>query len=378
MAGVKISALPPGGEIQNNDLLPVARGVATFSVRGDVIFPITEPRLGDNSVSNRTLSANVISLDKIRTIPGNRVLGNSSSSQGNVAAVQVVEGMIANDAVTSEKIKEGEVKNVNILNNTVNLEKLQQISANRVLGATVAGNVIETQIVENMIATDAVTSLKIKAGEVKRGNIENSAINRDKIAANEVMFGNIQQIGGATNSVLGYTSANTNVQALKIVNDMIASSTITSDKLAFAQVAPIPTGGIIMWSGSIANIPNGWALCNGSNGTPDLRDRFVVGAGTSYAVGATGGVNSVTLDTTQIPAHNHSINDPGHWHAVVGYAGVQKPNLNRNRIDSSVICCGVSEQTGNSTTGITINNAGEGQAHENRPPYYALAFIMKL
>ena len=74
---------------------------------------------------------------------------------------------------------------------------------------------------------------------------------------------------------------------------------------AFVQ-SFIPVGVITLWSGSIASIPSGWALCNGSAGTPDLRDRFVVGAGSTYAVGATGGANTVTLDTTQIPSHTHT------------------------------------------------------------------------
>ena len=56
-----------------------------------------------------------------------------------------------------------------------------------------------------------------------------------------------------------------------------------------ATAAAVPTGVIVMWSGSIASIPSGWYLCNGSNGTPDLRNRFVVGAGSTYAVDATGG-----------------------------------------------------------------------------------------
>lgn len=73
-----------------------------------------------------------------------------------------------------------------------------------------------------------------------------------------------------------------------------------------AVAAGIPVGVITMWSGSIAAIPAGWALCNGTSGTPDLRDRFVVGAGSSYAVGNTGGANTVTLDTTQIPSHTHT------------------------------------------------------------------------
>jgi microcystin-dependent protein len=74
---------------------------------------------------------------------------------------------------------------------------------------------------------------------------------------------------------------------------------------------PFPSGGIIMWSGSIANIPSGWLLCNGSSGTPDLRDRFVVGAGSTYAVNATGGATTVTLSTTNLPSHTHSISASG-------------------------------------------------------------------
>lgn len=75
--------------------------------------------------------------------------------------------------------------------------------------------------------------------------------------------------------------------------------------------ALIPSGIILLWSGSIASIPSGWVLCNGANSTPDLRDRFVVGAGTSYAVGATGGANTVTLDATMIPSHTHTITATG-------------------------------------------------------------------
>ena len=71
----------------------------------------------------------------------------------------------------------------------------------------------------------------------------------------------------------------------------------------------VPAGGIIMWSGSTASIPSGWAICDGNNGTPDLRDRFVVGAGSTYGVNATGGsANAVLI------AHSHSITDPGHDH----------------------------------------------------------------
>jgi len=71
------------------------------------------------------------------------------------------------------------------------------------------------------------------------------------------------------------------------------------------SVNPIPSGGIIMWSGSIGSIPAGYYLCDGNNGTPDLRDRFVVGSGTSYAVGNTGGFTSSVTSSigTNLPLY---------------------------------------------------------------------------
>lgn len=119
----------------------------------------------------------------------------------------------------------------------------------------------------------------------------------------------------------------------------------------------VPSGFIGMWSGT--EIPTGWYLCNGENGTPDLRDRFVLGAGTSYAVGKTGGEEKVTLTIDQMPSHNHEIfgND-------VGAAG---GSIARNAT------------AGLASTGTTVytNSVGSSQPHNNMPPYYVLAFIMK-
>ena len=70
---------------------------------------------------------------------------------------------------------------------------------------------------------------------------------------------------------------------------------------------PFVSGMIVLWSGSIDNIPVGWALCNGQNGTPDLTDKFIIGAGNKYNIGATGGEEQVTLTEDQIPSHNHDI-----------------------------------------------------------------------
>ena len=77
------------------------------------------------------------------------------------------------------------------------------------------------------------------------------------------------------------------------------------------------TGMIIIWSGSSGSIPSGWVLCNGSNSTPDLRNRFVVGAGDSYSVDDTGGSNTVTLSTANLPSHTHSFSgSASHSHTI--------------------------------------------------------------
>ncbi|PKM69186.1 MAG: hypothetical protein CVU95_00975 [Firmicutes bacterium HGW-Firmicutes-2] len=144
----------------------------------------------------------------------------------------------------------------------------------------------------------------------------------------------------------------------------------------------VPVGVITMWSGSIASIPDGWALCDGTNGTPNLRNRFIVGAGSSYVVNATGGLDSVSLTVAELASHNHvaSTNTTGsHYHKLAnsGSAGtiagrsdlVAYNSINANMRTST---------DGDHSHTVTINNEGSGASHENRPPYYALAYIMKV
>ena len=145
--------------------------------------------------------------------------------------------------------------------------------------------------------------------------------------------------------------------------------------------ATIPAGLISMWSGSIGSIPSGWYLCDGSNGTPNLTDRFVIGAGSTYAVNGTGGVSSVTLITGNMPAHTHTatVTDSGHFHqagytnGASGSAGAGVPLANFASTGSSTF------NTTTATTGISVTNAsiGSGTAFSVLNPYYALAFIQK-
>ena len=167
-----------------------------------------------------------------------------------------------------------------------------------------------------------------------------------------------------------------------------------------AGAGAVPSGGIIIWSGASNAIPSGWVLCNGSNSTPDLRNRFVVGAGSGYSVGNTGGASSVTLTTAQLPAHNHSTNNhnhsfsgsgsSSHSHDIPSASGHTGSILSRNRgtdpwtsnynttsvdTESATVSISISGNTGYSNP--STNNTGSGNSHENRPPYYALCYIMK-
>lgn len=121
----------------------------------------------------------------------------------------------------------------------------------------------------------------------------------------------------------------------------------------------VPINGIILWSGSEASIPSGYVLCDGNNGTPDLRDKFVVGAGSSYSVGDTGGADSHThsvgtLATTAAGAHDHS---PSAVQAAVG---------------SDSVVEGISTEPDH-----THSLSGSTTSADSRPPYYALCYIMR-
>jgi microcystin-dependent protein len=148
------------------------------------------------------------------------------------------------------------------------------------------------------------------------------------------------------------------------------------------SATPTPAGVIVLWSGSIGSIPSGWVLCNGNNGTPDLRDRFVVGAGSTYAVDATGGSADSTL-----PTHTHGatstsvVTDPGHNHTYNIRSAAPFVGYNAYGVNDSSNPADLNTST--ATTGITVAttttnaNAGVSATNGNLPPYYALCYIMK-
>lgn len=149
-------------------------------------------------------------------------------------------------------------------------------------------------------------------------------------------------------------------------NKELEEEKATKDEVEELRALIMPTGVIAMWSGTIQTIPTGWALCDGSNGTPDLRDRFVVAAGRKYeATVSKGGVETVTLTKANIPPHSHNFS----WSSY---------SNSSNESDGSRIVRGNSNQKDASKATDTNTSELKGESFSIMPPYYALAFIMKL
>ena len=135
-------------------------------------------------------------------------------------------------------------------------------------------------------------------------------------------------------------------------------------------------GMIMLWSGSSATIPSGWLLCDGTSSTPDLRNRFVVGATSTYAVGATGGsADAVVVSHT----HTATVTDPGHSHTPSPSTNFLRALGGSNGSNSGSNWRNDTLTIGSATTGITVANSTEGVSgtNANLPPYYALCYIMK-
>jgi len=167
----------------------------------------------------------------------------------------------------------------------------------------------------------------------------------------------------------------------------------------------VPVGFIGLWYGAIANIPDNWALCNGSNGTPDLRNRFVICAGDTYAVGDTGGA------TTKDISHTHTISSAGsHDHGAATESSGQNHTHTWSDTSSApsatttygTVEGGPTKGDGTHTHDVSGTTATASAAHSHvinsggshdhtgstgsggsatqdiMPPYYALAYIMRI
>jgi hypothetical protein len=169
-----------------------------------------------------------------------------------------------------------------------------------VKAAGFTGSVQDSQLSANVAKLDATQTF---TGQ----NTLNNAANAFTGSGAALTSLNADNISSGT---LADARLSSNVPKLDQANTFTAEVKATVGGVDFFMV---PKGAVVLWSGSSGSIPSGWALCNGANGTPDLRDKFVVGAGSAYAVGATGGATSHTHDTAigtpttaSAGAHSHT------------------------------------------------------------------------
>ena len=181
--------------------------------------------------------------------------------------------------------------------------------------------------------------------------------------------------------------------------EMVPRQRIASVAYAMRSADGVPPGGILMWSGAVDAVPDGWALCDGQERTlpdgsvvtpPDLRDRFILGAGGAYAAAATGGSATVDLSHSHtVDAHAHTFNAGSHTHSYSGQTsnpvgtkedkaggGGDSYDDHKHNFSGTTSAETVSGTT-SSASGIGTD-VGLTGSQPILPPYYALAFIMKL
>jgi len=258
---------------------------------------------------------------------------------------------------------------------------------------TVAGDNWGTQVV----VTDATL-----AGTGITGNVLKIA--RQGATSGQVLKWNGTTWGPANENPGGLTSVSHNAtidgdgttgNPLSIAKQNATNGQVlTWNGTAWIPQAPntsgyVQTGMIVFWSGKVTSVPSGWQLCNGSgnlsNGDPipDLRGMFIVGYNENdpdyNLIGKGGGSKAVQLTANQNGTHTHGIIDNGHSHGL-GNGVVQVYSGINNHISGGGNDGGSNlvKQTANATTGITLQTSGSGAPHENRPPYYTLAYIIKL
>ena len=437
------------GNLTGNVVAQAISGTLTGRVIGNVVGNVTGNLTGDVTATNLTgsLTGNVTStlLEATNLSTGNAVITGGYINTANVTAGLIT---VTNLSTGNAQISNGNATVVNLT--AINATTTNQSSVNATVVNFKTGNAQITggnATLTNISATGVVTTNLTAANIIVSGGIVNNLTTLSANAASiqNLTTGTISISGGQVTGLTNFGSGNATITNFNTGNAQITGGTLANVNLttpaisganilsantvtqptnnrttALATTAFVhnvmPTGMIIMWGGLVSNIPGGWALCDGTNGTPDLRDRFVVGAGNNYNVGDAGGLATNTLSVSQLPSHNHAFAVTGntnaggsHTHVASSTSTVTDPgHRHTSTIEGASVQAGgyggtlsaTNGYTGTSSTGVTVATAtsitlaadhthgisisgntsasGSGQSVENRPPYYALCFLQKV
>ena len=379
---------------------------------------------GNATITGGTLTG-ISSISSVSAQVNNFSSGNAIITGGNATlnTLTATTGQFANIVTSNAQITGGSISGVAsistpriiVANLTATTGQLAQIS---IANAQVSGGDITGLSTFSATAVRA-TNLTTGNAQITGGSIQNlTSASATSVTATNLNTGNITITGGNVSGVTGvnniFTSAVLNNSAAPTANISNRSTTLATTQYVH-NVMPI--GAIIMFGGT--TIPYGWHICDGNNGTPDLQDRFVIGAGNNYALASAGGNTTVTLSSSQLPAHLHNINsitatttpsgahthtatsvstvtDPGHAHGItqqqptgasasgsVGQIGVNTGASTQ----ATITGIGVNTTTSIATVDthyhtVTVGGAtaitGGTESIDITPAYYALYYIQKI
>lgn len=421
-------------------------GHLTGNVTGDITGNITATTVIGSLTGNVTSNFGRItnfSTGNAQITGGNITsVGNVSATTGTFANVTTQVLSVTSGNITG--ITNGSVTNLfatnfstgnavitgGYINNLSNIAASSATFTSLTVGSEIVGNmsianaVITGGYISNLsnIAATIGTFSSVVTGAVtaSAGTLSGlTSVTTSNVHATTATVSNIQATSGNISNIVG---ANNTFTTANLVNSVATTKDYSDSSTAIATTAfvqsVLPRGMIIMWGGSVVSIPAGWQLCDGSNTTPDLRNKFIVGAGTgvspsAYAVGATGGTTSVTLAASNIPAHTHTfsgttsisgttgsgtaaLSDPGHRHQQQTpreFQGTRFTDASGQDTwegygffgdYTATVTSGIADNGhthGFSATGSFSGNTGSigsGTAFNTVPPYYALCYIQKM
>lgn len=305
---------------------------------------------------------------------------------------------------------------------------------NSVIASVPTESIVGSAIVKTAYLTDKDDKTYIVI-EFETSDPEGSNVEIDVSKLIDLYNGSNLELSGAYKVPSVYTEPVSGMNMDSAIANLVKKNRFIEtriDQLSLLS-SSIPKGIICMWSGTLEEIPKGWHLCDGTNGTPDMRNRFIVGYGSKYGIGDKGGNDSATLSSDNLPPHSHTlkINNGGdyntrlytsmngqHNHSVSltggshehkytyykyqwwdgqskGNDAAKVRNIQENTLEGTISSSGSHEHTGNTGTISnhqhtidlvlpshdhtgTIGNTGNGKSFDNRPLYYAVAYIMNI
>jgi hypothetical protein len=370
------------------------------SVTRQIQTDATPSNVGDTIVSRNAagdFSANIITAN----LTGN-VTGNVTGSAGSVEQSLTVGSFLSFNSGTSYN---GSIAREIQTNGT------SSNNADTLVARDGSGNFSANQITANItgdVTGNADTATQVDVNEA------NGVITATEVVLSSTSNG-IQDIYHSSDLTFDNTPSN------KILT---VNGTVVADEFLFSTGGTlVPTGVIQMWGGGSGTVPSGYQICNGSatattelqaivgSNVPDLRDRFIIGSGSTYSPGDTGGSNSVNLSINQMPSHSHSGNfsvgpandhqhtvnfntgGGGHEHTFYGRGGGSSGTVPALRFDGggpvffptggggghNHAISGTTSPSGAHSHSINGNTSAQGgnTAVAITPPYYALIYIIK-